>query len=170
MWPAMRRMGQYKPWDLTVPLNISNGQLSLVFNPITNPGNNANPFISAIELLPVGEVEITPSTAQLWPSQTQQFSSPRWQTPATCQHHPGRLARARSRPRDSIPRPRLYRHAANGDHHRHERLLSSLDEAQTITLFPPTSVSVTPATATLHSGQTQPTVHRHRHQLRRHGR
>ena len=147
--------GQYKPWDLTVPLNISNGQLSLVFNPITNPGNNANPFVSAIELLPVGEVEITPSTAQLWPSRSRSSFPPGWQTRPTAgitwSASAGTITAARV-----IPRPRLSRYAANGDHHRHERLQPSRTKSETITLFPPTSVSVTPATATLHSGQTQP--------------
>ena len=62
--------GQYTPWDTTIPVTVSDGQITIQLLSIANWT-----FINAIEIRAQGTTEIVPSTVNLWPSQTQQFTS-----------------------------------------------------------------------------------------------
>jgi hypothetical protein len=58
-------------WDTTIPISVSNGQITIAFASI----NGAAPIINAIQIVAQGSVEILPSSVNLWSSQTQQFTA-----------------------------------------------------------------------------------------------
>ncbi len=59
--------GRYLPWDATVPVNVTDGLITILF-----PSGG---IINAIEILPAGTVQLVPVSVNLWPSQQQQFSA-----------------------------------------------------------------------------------------------
>ncbi len=61
--------GSFRAIDKTFVTNVTNGQLAIQFSPVVE-----NPKVSAIEITPAA-VSVTPSTAALRASQTQQFTA-----------------------------------------------------------------------------------------------
>jgi len=64
--------GQEIPWDTTIPVSVSNGQIDIAFTGITPA---SNPIINAIQIMALGSVELLPSSVNLGSSQTQQFTA-----------------------------------------------------------------------------------------------
>jgi hypothetical protein len=62
--------GQFKPWDTTIPVTVSDGQITIQLSAITNYSD-----INAIEIVPASSVEVLPRTATLAVRQMQQFSA-----------------------------------------------------------------------------------------------
>lgn len=61
--------GQYKPWDISIPVTVTNGQITISFLGVVD-----NAIINALEIMPIGAVEVLPSTANVWPGQSRQFA------------------------------------------------------------------------------------------------
>jgi hypothetical protein len=60
--------GRYKPWDATMTVAVTGGQMSFAFPRIV-----ATPIVNAIEILPLNSVEVLPGSLTLALRQTQQF-------------------------------------------------------------------------------------------------
>ncbi|HLK66747.1 MAG TPA: malectin domain-containing carbohydrate-binding protein [Bryobacteraceae bacterium] len=148
--------GSLKAYDQTIPVNIAGGQLNIGFAipPVSN--TLAPPIVNAIQLLPVGEVELSPSTTNLWSGQTQQFS--------------GRVADPSNAGLTWAISPNVGSiNAATGLYTAPATITSAQTvtvtatgvsnpnwtQSATVTLYPPSTVSVTPPTASLSGGQTQ---------------
>jgi hypothetical protein len=63
--------GPQIPWDTTIPVSVSNGQITIAFTSI----NGAAPIINAIEIVPANSIEVLPETAALSARQTLQFAA-----------------------------------------------------------------------------------------------
>ncbi len=61
---------QYTPYDIAIPVNVTANQISIGFTPIRDW-----PIVNAIEIVPLGAVQVEPPTATLFAPQVQQFTA-----------------------------------------------------------------------------------------------
>src|SRR5207237_10545985 len=62
--------GQYKPWDTTIPVTVSDGKITIQFLSIADWSS-----VNRIEIVPASSVEVLPRTATLAQRQIMQFSA-----------------------------------------------------------------------------------------------
>src|SRR5262249_53868338 len=147
---AARAGGQYKPWDTVSPVAGPNGQISLGF-----PNLPDNPIINAIEIMPLGGVEVLPTSVNLWQSQTRQFygkvadpanSTLNWTlTPSA-----GSITTA-----GLFTAPAAIATAQSVTVTATDSAYSTWTNTATVNLYPPVQITLTPATSTVTGGQTK---------------
>jgi RHS repeat-associated protein len=62
--------GPQKAWDTTIPISVTNGQITIAFSAI-----NGGPIINAIEVVPANTLEVVPQTATLGERQRVRFTA-----------------------------------------------------------------------------------------------
>ena len=147
---AARAGGQYKPWDLSVPVMVTNGQINIAFTAIVD-----SPIVNAIEIAPADEVFLSPATAAVWQGQSQQFfavAADPVNAGVTWQMSPSFGA---------LTQTGLYTAPASISAHQSIIVTAtsvanpSMSAAASINLWPPAGVTLSPLTATLSGAQTQ---------------
>jgi RHS repeat-associated protein len=143
-------VGQYNPWDATFPVNVTDGQITIVF-----AADSWSALINAIQIAAAGEVELRPSSATIWQSQTLQFqanvanaTNPNltWSLipPGVGSISPTGLYTAPT----SITSQQIVTVQVTGV------AAPSLSASATVYLWPPAGVTMSPQSASLSSGQT----------------
>jgi hypothetical protein len=143
--------GQYKPWDVTVPVTVTGGQITIVFTQQVS-----SPIVNAIEIMAAGEVQLIPANGQLWRSQSLQFTGvveDATNRGVTWTLNPtglgvisaGGLYTAPA----AIATPQSVTVTATA------AASPNLAASTTLNLWPPVQVALSPASASLTGGQTQ---------------
>jgi RHS repeat-associated protein len=143
--------GQYVPWDATFPVNVTNGQITILF-----ANRSWYSVINAIQILATGAVEVHPTSAVPWPSQTVQFSASVADT--TNQNVTWSIAPTGF---GTLSASGLYTAPAAVSSPKTLTVTATaaappnLSGSATITLWPPAGVTVTPGTSSVSGGQTK---------------
>jgi hypothetical protein len=143
--------GPNKPWDTSIPVSVSNGQIVIKFS----VGNNT-PIINAIQIMPVDQVQVFPATAAPWPSQSVQFQAvvadPVNQA-VTWSVQPSGTGTLSSSGLFTAPatvaKAQTLTVTATGVAN------PNLSASATVNLWPPAGVAMSPQTVSLSAGQTQ---------------
>ena len=143
--------GQYTPWTETIPVNVTNGLITIVFSP-----DSYNAFINALQIVALGAVQVSPSTASLFPLETQQFTA-EIADPA----NPGAVWTIAPTGVGSVSSTGLYT-APSSVAAAQTVTVTATDAADsawsnsaTVNLVPANTVLISPASVTLNGGQSQ---------------
>jgi RHS repeat-associated protein len=144
-------VGQNNPYDATFPVNVSNGQITILFT-----SDSWNALVNAIQIVPAGQIEVHPVSATPWQSQTVQFYATVANT--TNSNVTWAISPAGA---GSISSTGLYTAPASIPARQTVTVTATgvaapgLSASATVNLWPPSGVTMAPTTASLTSSQTR---------------